>query len=633
MVQFIDYTNKNKTPHDNDNNTSNNGSDSNSNNSNNSSSNKSNNANPLMVPFPGFPSPDPDDTVPPCLINLNEQCKDMPPVLFREDCVALTQAILISRSKANAVLIGDAGVGKTAIVEELARKLANNDPTLPDKLADSVIYQLDLTNLSAGTSRAGDIEEKLDQILAFLSNPDNHAICFIDEIHRIAGSSEVHSQVISQTLKPAMARNDIKIIGATTQNEYHALEQDPAFARRMSKVIVDELTNEQTKIIIEQMKPLWRNHYDPNLVIDDETINNTVNVANQLLSGTNHRPDNAITLLDRTVAATMVSRQAMLAQAEASGQTMLINMIKTTPPTISIKQLKDTARRMMTGHATAHEFDPDELLKTIHNSIVGQDEAAACLVTALKKQSLGLFNNHKPTTLLFAGPSGCGKTAMVRLASLAQCGLDPIVINANEYTDQSKLNRITGSPTGFIGSTSKREKPFDTIRSNPYRWILIDEFEKGCIEFRQFIMQILDTGFMTPEDGPAIDMSKTIIVATTNAATTTFSHAISLCASNPDTADQQRRLDTLKATLSPEIVGRFNTVCFFNDLDTDMLVDIAKAHYETIVTTIHQTHPEYSLDDELDDDTAKQIVADNAVPQTGARPIIDAVERYVMDLI
>ena len=249
------------------------------------------------------------------LINYNDKFKKAPVAMFRDSLVAQTMSVLIGKNKPNALLIGMAGTGKTKIVEDVARRIANNDPSLPLELSGSTIYELPLSSLVAGAGIVGELEERLEAILEFCIDPKNNAILFIDEIHQLAKTTDTTYTKIAQVLKPALARGDLRTIGATTSQEAKTLMGDPAFNRRFSRIIVDELSREQTVKILEMSVLGFVKHYSNKIYIDTTILEEVAIIADSYGNAGNHRPDNAITLLDRACGNAVVERKAKRSKA------------------------------------------------------------------------------------------------------------------------------------------------------------------------------------------------------------------------------------------------------------------------------------------------------------------------------
>ena len=404
------------------------------------------------------------------LINYNEKFKSKSTCLFRDEIIRQVEAILIGQTKPNALLVGAPGTGKTKIPEHLAHLIANKNPSLPDNLKQCIIYELPLSNLVAGSSYVGQLEEKCKAVIEFASDPKNHVILFIDEIHCLVSDSNTYDK-IAQIFKPALARGDIKVIGATTLQESQNLMNDPALNRRFTRVVVNELSREQTIEILQQLKAGFFTHYNNKIIINDATIVATAIIADEYKSAGSHRPDTAITLLDRTIADAIINRKKL--EDELRNDPQMLSALNPMIP-ITEKQLKATAKRLMTGFSKKDQTDFNVLQQKL-SEIKGQDNAINGLIDKLKRDALNIYERVRPLSVLFAGSSGVGKTAIVKIIAEDMTGTKPITLNMTEYHDSAAINRIIGSPAGYIGSDSHSELPFDILESNPYQVILLDE--------------------------------------------------------------------------------------------------------------------------------------------------------------
>ena len=563
------------------------------------------------------------------LINYNEQFKNEPPILFRDAVIQQTLSCLIGKFKPNALLIGPAGVGKTKIVEDIARRIANNDILIPAKLQDYTIWELPLSNIVSGSGLVGEVERKTKDIIKFASDPNNKVILFIDEIHMLIGQSKTYEQ-IAQIMKPALARGNMKVIGATTSQEAQNLMDDPAFNRRFTRLIVDEFSVEQTEVILNNMATSMFDHYDHKIAINPALIKEVVKVADEYRTMGSHRPDNAITLLDRAMSTAYIQRKVMEVQAQNDPQ---MQAALEAMPTMSLSksQLKLTAMKLMTGNNEKVIVDVKEMKDKL-NVIKGQDEAITYLVDAIERDTLSLFQRTKPLTILFAGNSGVGKTEVVKIIANYITGVKPIILNMTEYQDNSTINRIIGSPAGFVGYDSKVELPFDILESNPYQIILLDEFEKAHRSVQRLFMSAFDEGYIKTARGKIIDFTKSIIIATTNAGHTTKSDPIGFI--EDDDVQSDASVSDLSRFFDVELLNRFTKVINFNPITRKLFTEIAADTYKRNVQTIKDKHPSFTfLADEMDDATLEKFTKDNFVKEYGARPIKAAMQKYIEDTV
>lgn len=565
------------------------------------------------------------------LINYNAKFAAGGFAMFRDAVVEQTMSILIGKNKPNALLVGQAGVGKTKVVEDIAYRIASKNASVPARLANATVYELPLATIVAGSGIVGSLEEKVKAVVDFASDKANDAILFIDEIHQLTGDAQVYGR-IAQILKPAMARGDIRVIGATTTQEATSLIDDPAFNRRFSRVIVDELTREQTIAVLEQAAPGFIRHYGNRIVIDEDTLSLTAVVADRYSAAGNHRPDTALTLLDRACADALVSRQKLEANLCADidpTKRQTGNQLRAQCVTLTESRLRATALLMTTGHAKHEKLDAVALNAKL-SRIKGQDDVIAEIVERLRRNDMTLYPKTRPLTFLFAGASGVGKTEVTKIIAEELTGVAPITLNMTEYHSPASINRIIGSPAGYVGSDSKRELPFDCLEANPYQVILLDEFEKADKAVQRLFMGAFDEGSIKCANGRTVDFSKAIIIATTNA-----SHSAGKKGSVgfvPSAGAKHSDADTVKGLSSwfdTELLNRFSKILTFNRLSREDYRDIVADIYARDIARIKSENPRVTLPDELDEDTLSILVEDSYIADFGARPARKCVQDYI----
>lgn len=562
------------------------------------------------------------------LINYNDRFANSGKILFRNSVRSQLMAVLIGKNKPNALLIGPAGVGKTKIVEDLAYCLASKDPLIPDKLQEHVVYELPLSNIVSGSSYVGQLEEKLKTVIEFLSDKKNRAIVFIDEIHQLAEGNSSYEK-IAQILKPALARGDIKCIGATTSQESGKLMDDPALNRRFSRVIVDEFTKEQTVEILKSVKPSFIQHYNNKAVLNDDLLPVVVELADEYKAAGSHRPDNALTLLDRTFGDALVQRKQL--EINAQNNPALAQALASVPfVNITEKQLKNTALKLMTGSAVKQDFSKDQLTEALR-PIIGQDEIKNKMIELLRRDSLNLFPRHTPLTFLFTGASGVGKTEVTKIIAQTLTGVAPIILNMTEYHSSASINRIIGAPAGYVGSDSNAELPFDILESNPYQVILLDEFEKADKSVQRLFMSVFDEGYLKTNRGKTVDFSRTIIIATTNAGHSAGSSR-PLGFGTSEKAETKIDVSKLSQWFDTELLNRFSHILQFNDLTRENYRDIVQNIYKTEVARIKASR-RIALKDEIPDDELDRIVNETFQPKFGARPAGRAARAFIEDQV
>ncbi len=571
------------------------------------------------------------------LINYNEKFKSSGTILFRDAVVQQTIGTLIGKNKPNTILVGPAGVGKTKIVEDIAFRLANDDDLIPSKLKGAVIYELPLSNIVSGSSYVGQVEEKIKAVIDKMTDPKEHAILFIDEIHQLVDSHDSTYKKIAQILKPALARGDMRVIGATTTQEMKDLSEDPAFNRRFTKLVVDELSIEQTEEILFHAKSGFFAHYNNKIQLNDDTLKTIVLLADEYRPAGSHRPDNALTLLDRSIGDTIVNHAVRLKAARATGDKNIIaSVMAINPIPVTERQIKATAIRLATGNSKPEEVHFDELQDAL-SCIKGQDEVVEKLVRVLREHECPLYHcdattggKSKPETLLFVGPSGVGKTEITKIMSQYVSGTKPIILNMTEYNSPASINRIIGSPAGFVGSDSHTELPFDILASNPYQVILLDEFEKCDKSVQTLFMQAFDEGYITTSKGDIVDFSKAIIIATTNAGYT--EHMKPLGFRNTNTSN---RIDisTLSKWFDIALLNRFTHQIAFNEIGADIYREILVNAYARDVERILKIHPRTQLLPEIPEKDLDRLVKDTYVPDFGARPVNATIKQYVLNQV
>lgn len=577
------------------------------------------------------------DNVSDMLINLNERHSLDTPIRFRDSLIRQTVSVLVSKQKPNAFLVGPAGTGKTKIVEDLARRLHCNDALVPDQLKDFTIFEMPLSNLVAGASMVGELESRLVQIVDFAADKASKAIIFIDEIHLIQDSKDPIYKKIAQILKPALARGDMRMIGATTTNEARSFDNDPAFARRFERLIVDELTREQTEEVLIESRPGFLNHYKHKVSLTDDVLRAAALIADQNSKASQHRPDSALTLVDRTCADAIVAHRSAIAEAENRGDTGTVQALQSvTVLPISEKKLKAVAAKLMTGQAEKQGFDEARVLAGLAK-IKGQDEIIDDVLDMIRRDTLAVFPRTKPMAWMFAGPSGVGKTEVVKIVARELTNQDPIILNMGEYSTEATETKILGSPPGYVGSDSDREKPFDTLESNPHRVILLDEMEKAHHSIQSLMLSALDEGYLRMSDGKIIDLSKSIIVATTNAARDQMTKQRTgfQSASAPARATQQELVRALQEAFKPEFLGRFTKLIAFNKLNRDVYQEILVSCYDRERERILAENPRKAkfIPVTIDGTVLADEITATYLPDQGARPAEQTARRLIEDAL
>lgn len=579
------------------------------------------------------PNPNPGPTVPDSLLNFNDRYKNKSNCKFREDVIDQTLSVLIGQEKPNPLLIGEAGVGKTKIAEELAHRLANNHVTIPDLIKGSVIFGFQPSNLVAGTGVRGQLEEKVKELLEFASDKKNKAILFIDEIHMLFSGDPSYEQ-ISQILKPALSRGDIKVIGATTMSEAQKLYKDPAFERRMQSVIVNELTEDQSLEILESIAPTTSSRYNT-IPLTTDLLRFMVDMSQKYSNGKSHQPDASVTLLDRVCAQLYVKRKRDIENAKDpnTGNPQLLQILQTTPIVVNETNIEGIAVSLLRGHASNPTVDYDEATTEIKETVLGQNEQIDFVMSKIKGRSLGLFETTKPLAFLWAGNSGTGKTELAKQLAKRIVDTELIIINMNELSESHHTARLIGAPAGYVGYDSMQELPLDPLKTNPYRVILLDEFEKAHREVRRLFMSALDEGYMKTARGERIRFDKAIIIATTNEG---FSNkkepVVGFGQQIVKESNLNATLDRFGDTFEPEILNRFqNNIVGFNDITKEVYATILQNVYKKRLEYIATKKPKYRkrFADELDETTLQTLVDQSYVKKFNARPSQATIDNYI----
>lgn len=619
----MSYRTINTTPGSNQNpNNNNNGSGSgNNSNSNNNNTTGANTGNINAIGAQAAIKPD----VPDLLIDYYAKAKKgtIHRANFRDDVTEKLLTILTTTNHPNANLVGDPGVGKTAIVEDLAVRLYEKDAITIAMLGDKTkIYELPLNSLISGSSMFGAMEEKLDKVIAFVSDPRNHAILYIDEIHQLKTNTELKN--VAQTLKPALARDNMHVIGATTTQELKAWNETGALTRRFSNIIVNELSDEQTLTVLKNTVAKLQNKKMP-VTVDPILFEHAVVVGNQYAKTlSTSRPDSALTVLDQAMA--MARLQAFqLKQAGVPLKAVLtMNLIN-----------KAGQRLVNNDDDTLDQSTVNTLKDRLHKNIIGQTAAKKTVVDAAKSIVLDLTPQSRPHSFLFAGMTGTGKTEIAKQLASAIFGSPDrfIYINMTEYASDAALSTLIGSPRGYVGSDSAQPLPLDRLKSNPFQIVLLDEFEKASQTVQRVFMQALDEGDIRYSDGSHVDFTHAIVIGTTNAGTEHLAEKHVGFGANPEISNEDLN-QALSGSFPPELINRFEYVVPFESITEDQFTQIIAIKYNKLREQIVKRHPEIDMQPEIA--TAEMpfiqtIASDNYDRMKNARPAERAVRHYIED--
>lgn len=488
-------------------------------------------------------------------VNLNQLAEQgkIDPLIGRQHEIERTIQILCRRRKNNPLYVGEAGVGKTAIAEGLAKKIVDGE--VPDVIADNVIYSLDLGALLAGTKYRGDFEKRLKNIISQLKKQEG-SILFIDEIHSIIGAGAASGGVMdaSNIIKPVLASGEIKCIGSTTYQEYRGIfEKDRALARRFQKIDVTEPTINETVKILEGLKSRFEEHHQ--IKYTHQSLRSAVELADRHITD-RHLPDKAIDIID---------------EAGASQQLVTASRRKKTIGVTDIENIVARIARIPAKNVSSSDKDVmKNLERNLKMVVFGQDKAISTLSTAIKMARSGLGNPEQPVgAFLFAGPTGVGKTEITKqLAGIM--GIELIRFDMSEYMERHTVSRLIGAPPGYVGF-DQGGLLTEEINKHPHSVLLLDEVEKAHPDVFNLLLQVMDHGTLTDTNGRKTDFRNVIIVMTTNAGAERISRA-SVGFTHQDHSSDA--MEAIKTTFSPEFRNRLGAIILFNALDAKTIANV-----------------------------------------------------------
>nr|WP_179395116.1 ATP-dependent Clp protease ATP-binding subunit [Lacticaseibacillus absianus] len=596
-------------------------------------------------------------------VNLTDKAKngEIDPVIGRDQEIARVIEILNRRTKNNPVLIGEAGVGKTAVVEGLALKIAQGD--VPAKLQDRQVIQLDVVSLVQGTSMRGQFEQRLQQLLDELKKNPN-IILFIDEIHEIVGAGNAEGGMdAGNVLKPALARGEMQLVGATTNNEYRQIEKDSALARRLQPVTVDEPSVEETIKILQGIQPRYEDFH--HVTYTPEAINAAVTLSNRYIQD-RFLPDKAIDLLDEagsrknlTIAvADPKTLQAKIDDAEKQKQdalkqedyekaafyrdqvTKLQNMqekqkldAKEDIPTVTDKdmeQIVEQKTNIPVGELKQQEQQQlKDLAADLEAHVIGQNEAVDKVARAIRRNRIGFNKTGRPIgSFLFVGPTGVGKTELAKQLAKELFGSQEAMIrfDMSEYMEKFSVSKLIGSPPGYVGYEEAGQLT-EQVRRNPYSLILLDEVEKAHPDVMNMFLQILDDGRLTDSQGRTVSFKDTIIIMTSNAGATDAEANVGFGASIKGTT--RSVLTQLGNYFKPEFLNRFDDIIEFQPLDKAALLKIVSLMIDETNANIH----DQGLTIHVTDPVKDKLVTLGYDPAMGARPLRRVIQEQIEDRV
>jgi ATP-dependent Clp protease ATP-binding subunit ClpA len=538
--------------------------------------------------------------------NLNELARQgrIDPLIGRRNEVERTVQILCRRRKNNPLFVGEAGVGKTAIVEGLAKLIFDGE--VPEVLENATIYALDLGSLVAGTKYRGDFEKRLKAVLAQLRKQRN-AVLFIDEIHTLIGAGAASGGVMdaSNLIKPMLASGELKCIGSTTYQEYRGIfEKDRALARRFQKIDVPEPSEEETYQILRGLKSRFEEHHDV------KYSNKALRAASQLSSryiNDRHLPDKAIDVIDEAGASQRLLPLAKRKKtvSEADVEAIVAKMARIPPKSVSTSD-KDVLRNL------------DRDLKLV---VFGQDQAIGTLANAIKMSRAGLGNEQKPIgSFLFAGPTGVGKTEVTRqLANVM--GIELIRFDMSEYMERHTVSRLIGAPPGYVGF-DQGGLLTDAVLKHPHAVLLLDEIEKAHPDVFNLLLQVMDHGTLTDNNGRKSDFRNVILVMTTNAGAEQMDRTSIGFTQQDHSADG---MEIIKRMFTPEFRNRLDAIIQFKALDPTTIGHVVD---KFIIELEAQLEPK-GVTIEVDELGRRWLAGRGYDPKMGARPMARVIQEYI----
>ena len=589
--------------------------------------------------------------------NLTDEARNgkLDPVIGRNKEIQETAEILARRTKNNPVLVGDAGVGKTAVVEGLAQAIVNGD--VPAAIKNKEIISIDISGLEAGTQYRGSFEENIQNLIKEVKAAGN-IILFFDEIHQILGAGSTGdgqgSKGLADILKPALSRGEMTVIGATTQDEYrNTIMKNAALARRFNEVKVNAPSAEDTFKILQGIRPLYEAHH--NIELPDAVLKAAVDYSVQYIPQRS-LPDKAIDLIDVTAAhlasqhpvtdiktleadiADAKAKQEEYAQKEdyesAINEKMRIQKLQAeldnhTENQKVVAKVNDVAEAVerMTGIPVSQMGASDiERLKDMKSRleahVIGQDKAVEAVSKAIRRNRAGFDEGNRPIgSFLFVGPTGVGKTELAKQLALDMFGNKDAIIrlDMSEYSDRTAVSKLIGATAGYVGYEDNSNTLTERVRRNPYSIVLFDEIEKADPQVITLLLQVLDDGRLTDGQGNTVNFKNTVIIATSNAG---FGYG-----SDNDDENKVDVMERIAPFFRPEFLNRFNAVIEFNQLSKDDLKKIVDLMLDQVNKTLAKKQITLDVTD-----AAKDLLMEQGYDKTmGARPLRRVIESEIRD--
>lgn len=592
--------------------------------------------------------------------NLTAEAREgkLDPVIGRNKEIQETSEILSRRTKNNPVLVGDAGVGKTAVVEGIAQAIVNGD--VPAAIKNKEIISIDISGLEAGTQYRGSFEENVQNLVNEVKEAGN-IILFFDEIHQILGAGSTGgdsgSKGLADILKPALSRGELTVIGATTQDEYrNTILKNAALARRFNEVKVNAPSAEDTFKILQGIRDLYQQHH--NVILPDEVLKAAVDYSVQYIPQRS-LPDKAIDLVDVTAAHLAAQhpvtdvhavereieaekdKQEKAVEAEdfeaalnyktriAELEKKIENHTEDMKVTASVNDVAESVERM-TGIPVSQMGASDierlkDMAHRLQDKVIGQDKAVEAVARAIRRNRAGFDEGNRPIgSFLFVGPTGVGKTELAKQLALDMFGTKDAIIrlDMSEYSDRTAVSKLIGTTAGYVGYDDNSNTLTERVRRNPYSIILLDEIEKADPQVITLLLQVLDDGRLTDGQGNTVNFKNTVIIATSNAG---FGYEANLT----EDADKPELMDRLKPFFRPEFLNRFNAVIEFSHLTKEDLSKIV----DLMLAEVNQTLAKKGIDLVVSQAAKDYITEEGYDEVMGVRPLRRVVEQEIRDKV
>lgn len=572
------------------------------------------------------------------------------PVIGRDKEISRMLQILSRKTKNNPVLVGDAGVGKTALALGLAQRVAAGQ--VPNELAKMRVLELDLMNVVAGTRFRGDFEERMNNIINDIE-ADGHVILFIDELHTIMGSGSGIDSTLdaANILKPALARGTLRTVGATTQEEYQKyIEKDAALSRRFAKITIEEPTVADSIAILQGLKKSYEEHHK--VVITDSAIETAVKYAHRYLTN-KHLPDSAIDLLDEA-AATVQNKgpqNHVKTELSAADEALMAGdwkkvgtlLEKESQPIVYKLKVKDedilATLSGLSGIPVQKLTQTDakkylNLEKELHKRVIGQNEAISAISRAIRRNQSGIRTSKRPIgSFMFLGPTGVGKTELAK--ALAEVLFDDesalIRFDMSEYMEKFAASRLNGAPPGYVGYEEGGELT-EKVRNRPYSVLLFDEVEKAHPDIFNVLLQVLDDGVLTDSKGRKVDFSNTIIIMTSNLGATSLRDDKTVGFGARDVhfdheSMEKRMMEELKKSYRPEFINRIDEKVVFHSLTSEDMQEVVKIMVKPLIVSL----AEKGIKLKFQPSALKLLAQEGYDPEMGARPLRRTLQTQVED--